>query len=50
MTIWDNWKYVKPNWEISYEFFEKEIMRQSGLSESKLREVVELFKEYKILT
>lgn len=50
MSIWDNWRRKKPTWEIDYEFYEMDIVKRSGLSKSKLEEVVRLFKEYKILS
>lgn len=50
MSIWDNWKHKKPEWEADYEFFEEVIAKQTGLNKHKLREVIELMKEYKILS
>lgn len=48
-SIWDGWIYKKPEWEYHFEFHESTLVRKSGLSKEKLREVIRLFKEYKIL-
>ncbi|WP_148298901.1 hypothetical protein [Paenibacillus pini] len=50
MSIWDNWKYEKPEWEIHFEFYESRILERTGVSRQKLKELIELLKEYQILS
>jgi hypothetical protein len=48
-SISDNYRYHKPTWEKNYEFHEHTLVRRSGLDKKKLLEIIELFKEYRIL-
>ncbi|TVY09945.1 hypothetical protein [Paenibacillus cremeus] len=47
--ILDNHKRIKPEWERKFEFYEGEIADKTGLSKRKLREVIEIMKEYEVL-
>jgi hypothetical protein len=39
----------KPKWILDFEMYEREISKRSGVSREKLKEITELFMEYRIL-
>jgi hypothetical protein len=39
----------KPKWQMDFELYEREIAKRSGISREKLKEITELFMEYRIL-
>ena len=39
----------KPRWQLDYELYEREISKRSEIPREKLKEVTELFMEYRIL-
>jgi hypothetical protein len=47
--FWRNYIYTKPTWLVDYEFYEHRIAKRAGVEEKKLREILELMMEYKIL-
>ena len=53
MSMWDEWRSnyygVKPDWLYKFELYEKEVSKRTGVSVDELRDIVEKFKEYKIL-